>query len=256
MTNSPHVLFFRPLIRLLAGGRARGRGDGARVRPDARPARAARHPRTTSSAPGTAEGAGSARRGRSCADCRAPPLRPRARFDLALAHGSHEAMLAARSLRIPGARPTTTSTRRCSTTSASAPRRASSSRTPSRRQARPLRRPAAEARPVPGLEEEYYLADFDPDRRVLAGIDPTKVLAVVDPPDSRSTTGTATRSSRACSSAWAATSPSTRSSCPGRPSSGARSRRSPSPRSTSRSGPSTRSASWRWPTSSSRRAGR
>ena len=36
----------------------------------------------------------------------------------------------------------------------------------------------------PGLEEEYSLADFEPDRSVLEGIDPEKVLVVVrTPPD-------------------------------------------------------------------------
>ena len=35
LTNSPHVLVFRPLIAAAAGARARGRGHRARVRPDA-----------------------------------------------------------------------------------------------------------------------------------------------------------------------------------------------------------------------------
>jgi predicted glycosyltransferase len=39
-------------------------------------------------------------------------------------------------------------------------------------------------RRYPGIEEEYYLADFEPDPAVLAGIDSGKVLAVVrTPPD-------------------------------------------------------------------------
>jgi uncharacterized protein len=39
-------------------------------------------------------------------------------------------------------------------------------------------------RRYPGIEEEYYLADFEPDRAVLDGIEPAKVLVVVrTPPD-------------------------------------------------------------------------
>jgi predicted glycosyltransferase len=39
-------------------------------------------------------------------------------------------------------------------------------------------------RRYPGIEEEYYLADFQPDDAVVDGIDPDKVLAIVrTPPD-------------------------------------------------------------------------
>ena len=37
-------------------------------------------------------------------------------------------------------------------------------------------------RQYPGIEEEYYLADFEPDPAVLDGIDPASVLAVVRTP--------------------------------------------------------------------------
>ena len=53
------------------------------------------------------------------------------------------------------------------------------------RPARALRRAAAEARSaIPGLKEEYYLADFEPDPSVLAdlGVDPSRVVVVLRPP--------------------------------------------------------------------------
>ena len=73
---------------------------------------------------------------------------------------------------------------------------------------------------------------------------------------SRSTTGTGTRSSPACSSGSAATSPCTRSSCLGRPSSARRFAASASPRYTSRSAQWTPRASSRWPISPSLPEGR
>ena len=104
MTNSPHVPFFRPLIRLLEerGHEVRvsardfaqtlelldAAGIGARGR---RPAARRRRPRR--------QGAGD-----GLAPARAARAGPgRRRFDLALSHASHELPLAARSLRVPSA---------------------------------------------------------------------------------------------------------------------------------------------------------
>ena len=114
-------------------GRARRRGDRARLRADARAARAERDP-----PPRRRPGARRRRRARQGAGDggaapRAPPLRegapvrPRARARLARGD--------ARRPGASGSRPrphTTTSSRRRSTSSASEPRRGSSSRTPSR----------------------------------------------------------------------------------------------------------------------------
>ena len=109
------------------------------------------------------------------------------RFDLALAHGSHEAMLVARSLGIPGCDRARLRVRDgCSTSSASGPRAASSSRTPSRPSASPATAPeAAEARAVPGARGGVLPRRLRarPGRRWTAST-PDKVLAVVrTPPD-------------------------------------------------------------------------
>jgi predicted glycosyltransferase len=108
-------------------------------------------------------------------------------FDVALAHGSHHLTLAARSLGIPsgntfdyefamvqhqlGCRAAT----RVLVPEAIPPERLE------RYGVRPPK-----LRQYPGLKEEYYLSDFEPDPGVLAplGLDPTNVLVLVrTPPD-------------------------------------------------------------------------
>jgi predicted glycosyltransferase len=109
------------------------------------------------------------------------------RFDVALAHGSHHLTLAARSLGIPsgntfdyefamvqhqlGCRAPT----RVLVPEAIPPKRLE------RYGVRPPK-----LRQYPGLKEEYYLSDFEPDPGALAplGLDPTNVLVLVrTPPD-------------------------------------------------------------------------
>ena len=106
-------------------------------------------------------------------------------FDLALAHGSNDLAIAARRLKIPavnmfdyewatmqhniGCRPA----RRVMTPDTIPPER--------------LRRYGVEDGKLaqfPGLKEEYYLADFEPDRTVPArlGLDMGRVVVVVRPP--------------------------------------------------------------------------
>jgi uncharacterized protein len=106
-------------------------------------------------------------------------------FDLAAAHGSNDLAVVARALKIPavdmfdyewatlqhtvGCRPA----RRVMTPDAIPPER--------------LRRYGVTAEKLaqfPGLKEEYYLADFAPDRAVLddLGLDPERVLVAVRPP--------------------------------------------------------------------------
>jgi predicted glycosyltransferase len=109
----------------------------------------------------------------------------RRRFDLALAHGSHELMIAARLRGIPGA---TTFDYEFATLQHQLGCRAA------RRVVVPDAIPPerlsrygvgdAKLRRYPGLKEEYYLADFEPDRGVLEalGLDVSRVLVVVRPP--------------------------------------------------------------------------
>ena len=185
ITNSPHVLFFRPLLRLLEE-------DGHEVEVTARAyaqtlglleLHAIPHDVV---GPGHG-GAGALGKARALAG-RLPALRRyarRRRFDVALAHGSHEAMLVARSLRIPGA---TAHDYEFATVQHQLGLRAASrvvfpDAIPAERLARYGVRPPKLAS-YPGLKEEYYLADFEPDRAALDGIDAERILAVVrTPPD-------------------------------------------------------------------------
>ena len=185
ITNSPHVPFFRPLLRLLAE-------DGHEVEVTAR---AYAQTLELLELHGIAHhvlgpahgGAGAFGKARAMAG-RLPALRrfakPR-RFDLALAHGSHEVMLAARSLGIPGA---TAHDYEFATLQHHLGLRAATrvvfpDAIPVAVLARLGAKPPKLAQ-FEGIEEEYYLSDFDPDPAVLNGIDPAKVLAVVrTPPD-------------------------------------------------------------------------
>ena len=168
-----------------ARGRARGARDRARLRADARAARAARHgPHRVRAARRRV----AARQVRlSCS--RAPrAMRKFGRkqgFDLAVGHGSNDLAIAARRLKIPavnmfdyewatvqhniGCRPA----RRVITPDSIPPER--------------LRRYGVgpdKLAQYPGLKEEYYLADFEPDRTLPGrlGLDMEKVVVVVRPP--------------------------------------------------------------------------
>ena len=109
----------------------------------------------------------------------------RGRFDLAVAHGSNDLALAAATLRIPAVNTFDYEfatqqhnigcrlARRVMTPDAIPPER--------------LARYGVDDRKLvqyPGLKEEYYLADFEPDRSVLQalGVEEGKVLVVVRPP--------------------------------------------------------------------------
>jgi uncharacterized protein len=110
--------------------------------------------------------------------------KPRA-FDLALAHGSHELTMTARRLGIPS-----------STTfdyewawlqhqlgCRAATRVVVPASIPEERLAKYTARPP-KLQQYPGLKEEYYLSDFEPDEAVLRdwSIDPARVLVVLRPP--------------------------------------------------------------------------
>ena len=183
ITNSPHVLFFRPLIRLLEE-------DGHEVE------------LTTREYAQTVEllelhglphhvvgprhgGAGALGKARALAG-RLPALRRFAKnrgFGAALAHGSHELTLAARSLRIPSA---TAHDYEFATLQHQLGLRAATrvvfpEAIPAERLARLGARPPKLVR-YPGIKEEYYLADFEPDPAVVEGVDQAKVLVVVRTP--------------------------------------------------------------------------
>ena len=117
---------------------------------------------------------------------RLPALRrfaKQGRFDIALAHGSHELTLAARSLRIPSA---TAHDYEYATLQHQLGLRAATrvvfpDAIPADRLARLGAKPPKLVR-YAGIKEEYYLADFEPDPDAVAGIDPARVLVVVRTP--------------------------------------------------------------------------
>ena len=185
ITNSPHVLFFRPLIRLL-------QEDGHDVAVTAREfaqtlgllqLHGIAH-EVVGPPHGGASAAGKARAlaGRLAALRRFSKGK---RFDLALAHGSHELTLTARSRGIQSA---TAHDYEYASLQHHLGLRAANrvvfpDAIPADRLARFGVRPPKLVT-YPGIKEEYYLADFEPDPVVVEGIDPNRVLAVVrTPPD-------------------------------------------------------------------------
>ena len=106
-------------------------------------------------------------------------------FDVALAHGSHELTMTARRLGIPSA---TTFDYEWAWLQHQLGCRAATrvvvpDAIPPERLAKYGARPPKLLQ-YPGLKEEYYLSDFEPDRTVLDdwGIDPARVLVVLRPP--------------------------------------------------------------------------
>ena len=185
ITNSPHVPFFRPLLRLLE---ADGHDVEVTARDYAQTLELLELNRIEHRVVGPPHGgAGALGKARAMAG-RLPALRRFAkgrRFDLALAHGSHEAMLVARSLGIPGstAHDYEYATLQHQLGLRAARRVVFPDAVPPARLARYGARPPKLVQ-YPGLEEEYYLADFEPDRTVLAGVGAGTVVAVVrTPPD-------------------------------------------------------------------------
>jgi predicted glycosyltransferase len=106
-------------------------------------------------------------------------------FDLAVAHGSNDLPLATAALRIPE---TNTFDYEWATKQHQIGCRvARIVMTPDAIPAQRLRRYGvgeAKLRQYAGLKEEYYLADFEPDREVPArlGVDPARILVVLRPP--------------------------------------------------------------------------
>src|SRR5256885_1466412 len=103
ITNSPHVPFFRPLIDLLE---ARGHDVTVSAREYAQTLELLEDAAIAHTVVGPAHGGASAFRKAKALGGRLRALRRFARgqrFDVALAHASHELPLTARSLRIPSA---------------------------------------------------------------------------------------------------------------------------------------------------------
>ena len=183
ITNSPHVPFFRPLIRLLEA-----RGDEVEVtaRGYAQTLELLELHGIAHHVVGPPHGGGS-RLGKARALVgRLRALRSFAKardFDIALTHGSHELALTARSLGVP------------STTAfdyefawlqhqlgcRAATRVVVPDAIPLERLARYRARPPKLLR-YEGLKEEYYLADFEPAAAPISGLDPSRVLVVVRTP--------------------------------------------------------------------------
>ena len=183
ITNSPHVPFFRPLLGLLE---ARGHEVTVTSRDYAQTLQLLQLHGIPHQVVGPGHG-GAGRLGKARALAgRLVALRRFARgrgFDVALAHGSHELALTARSLGVPS---TTAFDYEYAWLQHQLGCRAATKvvvpeAIPPERLARLGARPPKLLR-YPGLKEEYYLADFVPGPEPLPGLDPERVLAVVRTP--------------------------------------------------------------------------
>jgi predicted glycosyltransferase len=187
LTNSPHVLVMRPVIENL---RARGHEVQVTARDFAQTLGLCERLGIEHTAIGRHRGGGLAAKAgglaaRSLALARWAYRDGRGRrFGLALGHGSNDITVAAALLRIPCA--TTFDYEWASIQHNVNCRLAQAVVVPDAIAPERLYRYGArgKVRSYPGLKEEYYLADFEPDPRVLAelGLDRTRPIAVVRPP--------------------------------------------------------------------------
>jgi predicted glycosyltransferase len=185
ITAPAHVLVFRPLVEIL-----RGRGDEVEItaRDYAQTLQLLElHELQADAVVGRHGGRSRVRKARQMTH-RLGALRRWAKgrgFDVALAHGSHELTISARRLGIPSS---TTFDYEFAALQHQLGCRAAT------RVVVPDAIPPERLRPYgvrppklvqyPGLKEEYYLADFEPDRSLLGrfAVDPTRVLVVLRPP--------------------------------------------------------------------------
>ena len=184
VTNSPHVLVFRPLIALLG---ERGHEVEVTAREYAQTMQLLELHGIEATAVGRHGGASTLGKARAELS-RVPALRRWAksrRFDLALAHGSHDLTLTARSLGIPSA---TTFDYEFAWLQHQLGCRAATrvvvpDAIPDERLTKYGLQPP-KLRRYPGLKEEYYLSDFEPDAAVPARLvaDPARRLVVVRTP--------------------------------------------------------------------------
>src|SRR4051794_21004387 len=184
LTNSPHVLVLRPVIRALE---RRGADVLVTARDFAQTLELCERHGIACEAIGRHRGGRLAAKGlgllsRSAALARWARGR---RIDLALGHGSNDVTIAAALLRIPSSTAfdyewaKVQHTVNCRLARAVVVPEA----IPPQR-LRPYGATAAKLRRYPGLKEEYYLADFEPDGAVLGelGLDPALPIAVVRTP--------------------------------------------------------------------------
>jgi predicted glycosyltransferase len=184
ITNSPHVLFFRPLIRIL---RERGGDVDVTAREYAQTLELLDLHGIEHTVVGHHGGASTFGKARVMAE-RLPALHRFARgrdYDVALAHGSHDLTLTARRLGIPAA---------TSFDYEYAWLQHQLGCRSAKRVVVPEVVPAdvlggygvgpKKLRRYPGLKEDYYLADLEPDPAVLdrLGVDRTRVIVVLRPP--------------------------------------------------------------------------
>ena len=187
ISNSPQVLFFRPLVALL---HERGHDVEVTTRDYAQTLELLELHAISHRVVGPRHGGATALgKGRAFAG-RLRALRVWAstrRFDIALSHASHELPLVARSLRIPSSYAFDYEFARTQHTlgSRAAHRVVVPDAIPQDRLDR-LGASASKVRRFPGLKEEYYLAGLTPDESVLdaLALDRESILAVVrTPPD-------------------------------------------------------------------------
>jgi uncharacterized protein len=184
MTASAHVLVFRPLIEIM-----RGRGDDVQItaRDYAQTLQLLELHGLEAEVLGKHGGRSRTGKARSLVG-RLGALRAWAKgrdFDVALAHGSHELTMTARRLGVPSS---TTFDYEWAWLQHQLGCRAATKvvvpdSIPPERLARYGATPPKLVQ-YPGLKEEYYLSDFEPDRAVLSalGVDSARVLVVLRPP--------------------------------------------------------------------------
>jgi predicted glycosyltransferase len=183
LTNSPHVLVMRPVIEEL---RRRGHDVEVTARDFAQTLELCRRFGIPHTAIGRHRGSGVAAKARGLA-ARSFALERWARgrhFDLALGHGSNDITVAAAFLRIPSA---TTFDYEWATVQHNVNcRLAQAVVVPDAIPPERLYRYGARHKlhRYPGLKEEYYLSDFDPDPTILTdlGLDQTRPIAIVRTP--------------------------------------------------------------------------
>ena len=185
MTSAPHPLVLRPLIEGLEGAghevfvtaRAFGQTQGMLERLGIEYESIGRHGGASAAGKAAALGRRSAQLRRWARPCG---------FDLGLAHGSVDLAVVCATLRVPSVQIQDYEfaglQRQISFRLAR--RVLAPEAIPTKR----LRRTGAPARKLfryPGLKEDYYLSDFEPDPAVLEqlGIDRRRILAIVRPPD-------------------------------------------------------------------------
>jgi uncharacterized protein len=184
LTNSPHVLVLRPVIRVLE---ARGAEVLVTARDFAQTLELCERFGIAHTAIGRHRGGRLAAKGRGLLSRSAALVRwaRGRRIDVAIGHGSNDLTVAAALLRIPSATAFDYEWARVQHTlnGRLARRVVVPDAIPPERLARYGITPA-KLRRYPGLKEEYYLADFEPDPAVLCelGLDPARPLAVVRTP--------------------------------------------------------------------------